>query len=265
MLFNQEFDLLLFSTDIEVINQAIQGGLNNIIVDLERRGKRSRQKGYDTQINKNNFIDIKNIKENTTARVISRINGFYKDTKQEINLAIDLGADEILLPMVKQLDEVAQSLTIVNNRCQLSIMIETQNAVNIITELAKYPILRFYVGLNDLAIDRGLSNLFIPLVDGTLTHIRNHISQPFGFGGLTVPSAGYPIPSRLLISENARLKSNFSILRRSFFRDTSHMDLSEGISKILSAVSNAFSKNEDELEKDHIELESLILNKDLKF
>jgi len=254
----RNFDLLLFSVIPQVINKAVAGGIRTVIVDLEKRGKQKRQKGYDTQINEHFLKDIKEVKENTSARVITRINPYWVKTVIEINTAIEYGADEILLPMVRSVAEVEQSLQIIGDRCQLGILIETVDAVRISKELSGFPLARVYVGLNDLAIDRKISNIFLSVVDGTIDTIRGYFPQPFGFGGLTLPGYGSPVPSELLISESARLKTDFSFLRRSFYRDTAGKDISLAIPLLQKAISTAFQKSDQELEKDHQRLIGLL-------
>jgi len=135
----RNFDFLLFSVIPQVINKAVAGGIRTVIVDLEKRGKQKRQKGYDTQINEHFLIDIKEIKENTSARVITRINPYWVKTVIEINKAIEYGADEILLPMGRSVAEVEQSLQIIGDRCQLGYL----SRLSTLSESVKnYPVFR---------------------------------------------------------------------------------------------------------------------------
>lgn len=71
-----------------------------------------------------------------------------------------------------------------------------------------------------MLIGEGERNIFRAVSDGTVERVQRHFSIPFGFGGLTLPERGNPIPCRLLIGEMIRLSCNFSFLRRPFFRDT---------------------------------------------
>jgi len=254
----RDFDLLLFSVIPTVINEALAGGIRTVIVDLEKRGKQTRQKGYDTQINEHFFEDIYTVKSNTAARVITRINPCWQDSQNEIDQALAFGTDEILLPMVRSVEEVERTLRCVDGRCELGILIETVEAVNLSRELSTLPLGRVYVGLNDLAIDRRLANIFLSVIDGTIDGIRGYFSQPFGFGGLTLPGFGVPVPSELLISECARLRSDFSFLRRSFFRDTAGKDISQAVPVMLQAVAAAFQRSEAELAQDHQRLVTLV-------
>jgi len=61
-----------------------------------------------------------------------------------------------------------------------------------------------------------------------------------------------------LISESARLKTDFSFLRRSFYRDTAGEDISLAILHLQKAISTAFQKSDQELEKDHQRLIGLL-------
>ena len=92
-------------------------------------------------------------------------------------------------------------------------------------ELAGLPLDRVYVGLNDLALSRR-TDLFRPLVDGTLDELAQAFhGVPFGFGGLTHPCSGDPIPSPLLLAELVRLGCAFTFLRRSFMADQARFGL----------------------------------------
>ncbi len=130
------------------------------------------------------------------------MNGFGPWTRREIDCAVDAGADELLLPMVRHPREVDRALKMVAGRCGLGILIETQAGVRATPELVRRPLPGGYVRLNDLRIDRGSSDLFEPLIDGTVEHVRSYVDGPrFGVAGLTLPDLGAPIPSRLLAAE----------------------------------------------------------------
>ncbi len=234
--FRESFGLFLFSTDPVMIRAALPGGLAGVVVDWERRGKRERQAGADTQIGADTHDDLRRVRASTSARVLCRIEGFGPTTGNDIEAAIDGGADEILLPMVRGPGEVEAVLDRVRDRAGLGILIETVSAVESVEELARLPLSRVYVGLNDLAIDRGSRNLFHAVADGTVPSIRRHFTVPFGFGGLTLPDAGYPIPCRLLMGEMTRLSCDFAFLRRSFHRDVQGGDPETSVARILNAV-----------------------------
>jgi len=116
------------------------------------------------------------------------------------------------------------------------------------------PVSRAYVGLNDLAIDRGRTNIFEAVTDGTVTEVRDACTVPFGFGGLTSPDAGDPIPCRLLIGEMARVSTDFSFLRRSFHRDARNRPLEVIVPRLLDALAAARTRTPDAIRRDHDEL-----------
>ena len=123
--------------------------------------------------------------------------------------------------MVRSAGEVADAIRVARGRCGVGILVETVDAVRNAAELARLPLSRVYVGLNDLSIERGSRSIFEALTDGLVDEVRPLFTVPFGMAGLTLPDCGRPIPCRLLIGEMARLACDFSFLRRSWRRDVS--------------------------------------------
>jgi hypothetical protein len=244
------FQLLLFSTDPQIVKEAESGGVDGIIVDWETAGKKDRQTGYDTQINEATLDDLINIRKIANGRVICRINGINPTTKSEVDQAIGSGVDEILLPMVRSKDEVERCLELINNRCMLGILVETLAATEISDELNKLPLSRVYFGLNDLAIDRKLTNIFTSVEDGLVEKVRRFFTLPFGFGGLTLPDRGNPIPCKYLMGEMTRLNCSFSFLRRSFLRDVHGKDIREQIPIIRSTIQEMAVRSFEQVLKD---------------
>jgi hypothetical protein len=234
------FELVLFYSDETFTRLAVAAGVSTVIVDWESRGKETRQRSYDTQINLHTADDLRYARRCTSATLICRVNGYGPWTAGEIETAIDLGAEEILLPYIHTLGEVEQTLNRIRGRVGLGIMIETAAAVELAPKLNPYPLARIYVGLNDLMIDRQTRHLFVAVEDGTVERIRRAITAyPFGFAGLTLPDHGYPLPCHLLISEMARLDCHFSFLRRSFYRDIQGRDIAVEVPRILEAIDSA--------------------------
>jgi 2-keto-3-deoxy-L-rhamnonate aldolase RhmA len=256
---NKGFGLFLFSTNLSLIQEAIESGLTGVVVDWEFYGKDKRQAGADTQINRNSPQDLQKIHEHTSAHILCRINQVGAETRTEIEQAITHGADEIILPMVRHPDEVKTALEITSNRIGVGIMLETVAATEKMDELASFPISRVYVGLNDLAIERRTDNIFTAVSDGLVEKIREHFHLvPFGFAGLTLPDAGYPIPCRLLIAEMARLDCDFSFLRRSFHRDIAGKDVQKELPRISAALDIAKERTPAQVQLDRLELNEAI-------
>jgi hypothetical protein len=253
-----EFKLILFSTDPSFIARAVAAGVDGIIVDWENIGKRTRQVSADTQINHDTLDDLNRVRKSTEAHVICRVNQWGSWIRTEIEDAIEAGANEILLPMVQTMEEVEGVLDQVNGRCGVGILVETRSAIDLAQDLGSLPLSRVYVGLNDLSIERGTSNIFTPLVDGTLETVRRFFPMPFGFGGLTLPELGKPIPCHLLIGEFARMDCQFSFLRRSFHRDIQGRDMVIEIPRIREALQKAFHRTPKEVEQDWRDLQEAV-------
>ncbi len=253
-------DLLVFTADPVRAAAVVDAGAAGVIVDWERRGKARRQAGQDTQINEDTAADLAAVRSATSGRVLCRVNGAGPWTAQEVQLAVELGADEVLLPMVRTPADVDLALDAVAGRCGLGVLVETQAAVDCVDALAQRPLARVYLGLNDLRIDRGGADpLFAPLVDGTADRVRRAVDVPFGVAGLTLPDRGRPVPSRLLAGELARLGADFTFLRRSFWADTAGHDLRVAVPRIAESWAGARRRTPDRVRADRAELRAAVL------
>ena len=238
------FQLFLFAHTPSVAAAAETAGIDGLVVDWENRGKDHRQAGFDTEINAHTREHLRSVRGATRLPVVCRLNGYGTWTAEEIEAALGDGADELLLPMVRCPDEAARALDAVRGRAGFGVLIETDAAIRCRVALARMPLSRIYLGLNDLAIDRGSANIFEALLDGTVDAVRRDVGLPFGFAGLTVPHLGRPVPCHLLIDEMARLRCSFTFLRRSFLRDVSPADFGRAIEQIRGALGDASSKPE---------------------
>jgi hypothetical protein len=229
-------DLFLFTVDATFGRDVVDAGAAGVVVDWERRGKARRQAGEGTQINADTPDDLARMRAATDGRVLCRVNGWGPWTAAEIDEAVDRGADEVLLPMVRTPEEVDRALDAVGGRCGLGILVETEDAVARVPELARRPLSRVYLGLNDLRIDRASDNLFTPLVDGTAETVRAAVPGPFGVGGLTLPGGGVPVDSTLLAAELVRVGADFTFLRRSFTADMAGRDPFTEVPRLLRTL-----------------------------
>lgn len=235
----------------------MDAGAAGVVVDWERRGKRRRQAGCDTQINADTPDDLAAVRAATGGRVVCRVNGWGPWSAGEIDLAVALGADEVLLPMVRRPEEVDAAAATVAGRCGLGILIETSDAVRRADDLLRRPISRVYVGMNDLMIDRGWGPLFAALVDGTVDRLAELAAAEgiaFGVAGLTVPEGGNPVPSPILAGELARLSASFTFLRRSFHADTAGRDLAIEVPRVLAMIDGARRRDASQIAGDRAAL-----------
>lgn len=244
-------DLFVFHRNTGLNTACLEGGAKGIVIDFETRGKTVRQQGFDTQINDHGWHDLRDVKKDLQTYVICRINGYNESTEAEVLHALDLQADEILIPMVRQLSEVSAILKLVKDRACVSAMVETVEAVKITRLLDQLPLARIYVGLNDLRICRGSQSIFTAIADGTVESIRDKVKHtPFGFGGLTIPGHGKPLPVELFLHEMTRLECQFTFLRRSFFHDTADKKPQNELLRIKSAVQSSIRREEKIIKRD---------------
>ena len=171
----------------------------------------------------------------TPGRVLCRINGFGPWTAGEVADAVAAGADEILLPMVRSTDRWTARSTWSAGRCGLGILIETQDAVDPPPSLppAAHPHLR---RAQRSAHRPPVTELFRPLVDGTVEAVRAVVAQPFGVAGLTLPGGGFPVSSDLLAAELVRTGAEFRFLRRAFTADMAGRDPFVEVPRLLDSL-----------------------------
>ncbi len=248
------FRLTLFSTDAALIRHAVSAGVDEVVVDWEQSGKRSRQARADTHIGNDTPEDLRRVRASTDAPVLCRINGYGATTASEVETAVEAGADELLVPMVRSPVEVEAVIERADGRCGVGILVETVDAVRRAADFARLPLSRVYVGLNDLAIERGSRSIFEAVADGTVERVRASFSVPFGFAGLTLPDRGAPIPCRLLMGEMVRLGCSFSFLRRSFHADLRHVGLAQAVAAIRAGLAAAARRSHHDVEDDHLAL-----------
>lgn len=234
----------VFFSNHEITQKSLAAGIDGVVIDWEQKNKSVRQKLYDTQINEHTVDDLIDVRAQSNCWIICRINGGELVSKDEINKALDHGANEIMVPMISEPAQLEFALKAVDGRAKVMAMIETEDAVRQLHALAEFPVHRFYVGLNDLAISRNASNIFIPIADGTMDKIRARISGDFGFAGLTHPAMGNPISARLLMAEMRSLRCSFSFLRRSYFRDLQFSSEKEIVHAINQDFIEASSDND---------------------
>jgi hypothetical protein len=228
---------------------AEESGVDRIFVDLESIGKAERQSGRDTVQSRHSFDDIYKMKKVLKkAELIVRINPLHQstifspyDTKQEIDIAINSGADIIMLPMYRTLDDVSSFTSIINKRIKTCLLLETADAescIDDVIELSSFD--EIHIGLNDLHIEKKKEFMFELLSDGTIENLCNKLRQTtikYGFGGIARVGYGM-LPAELIIAEHYRLGSTMAILSRGFCNATSITDENELYRIFVNGVEN---------------------------
>lgn len=236
-----------------------------VIVDWESGSKHERQEtsqqliGISTNLTHDEGDGVENARRLGFERVICRINGLNPDSPAEVERVIDQGGTDVLLPMWRTLEEVHELQDLVRGRARIGLMIETSGALRAARQLRAVAPSFAFIGLVDMAIDRGTKSIFSPILDGTLAAVVDDLGDvPFGFGGLTLPDRGEPIPSRLFVGEMLRLGAAFSVMRRSFFRDVPVARSGDAIEEINKAIIRWSSRDAEDVENDRRDLLDVI-------
>ena len=235
--------LMYITNRPEIAQIAEYAGVDRIFVDMEYIGKLDRQGGMDTVQSSHTIDDVRTIKDCvTTAEVMVRINPIHEATeqhtssKEEIDAAIEAGADILMLPYFKTVQEVKTFIELVAGRAKTLPLVETPEAVEVIDDILElHGLDEIYVGLNDLSLGYGKKFMFELLIDGTVEKLCEKFKQkgiPYGFGGIAALGKGM-LPAEYIIREHYRLGSTCAILSRSFC-DTSKLDDVEQIKTIFT-------------------------------
>ena len=257
--------LMYITNSVDVALIAEKYGVDRIWIDLETLGKQERQGHIDSVKSKHSINDIKKISPKLTkSEMLVRVNPINPCSKEEIDKVIEAGADIIMLPMWKSLDDVKNFLTIVDKRVKTTLLLETKEAVECLDEvLENGGFDEIHIGLNDLHLSYHLKFMFELLVNGTVEKICNKIKNyniPYGFGGVARLGEG-TLPAEKIIMEHYRLGSSRAILSRSFCNvdKTASLDEVKEIfkenmktqrlfeEKVMKMSKKDFENNKDEL------------------
>ena len=218
--------LMYITNNPQIAQIAESAGVDRIFVDLEYIGKSERQGDMDTVQSHHTVDDVKTIADTiTTAELLVRVNPIHDassaciSSKEEIDAVIENGADILMLPYFKTLDEVTQFLVMVDGRAKTMLLLETPESVDIVDDiLALDGIDYIHIGLNDLSLGYGKKFMFELLSNGTVERLCKKFSEkdiPYGFGGIASLGKGM-VPAEMIIKEHYRLGSTCAILSRSF-------------------------------------------------
>ncbi len=218
--------LMYITNEPEVAQIVESAGVERIFVDMEYIGKDARQGGMDTVQSHHTVEDVARIKKSVIrSDVMVRVNPIhaaaegYVSSKEEIEAVIEAGADVIMLPYFKTVEEVGRFIEIVDGRAMTLPLLETPEAVEILDQIIELPGLdEIFIGLNDLSLGYKKKFMFEILADGTVERLCLKFKQkgiPYGFGGIASLDGG-KLPGKYVVKEHYRLGSTCVILSRSF-------------------------------------------------
>ena len=206
-------------------------------VDLETLGKEQRQGKMNSVKSHHCVEDIKAIAPLlNTSEMLVRINPINPNSEIEIEEVIEAGANIIMLPLWKTLEEVKAFNSLVSGRVKTTLLLETREAAECLDEvLTLGGFEEIHIGLNDLHLSYGLTFMFELLGNGTVESICNKIRSAgfeYGFGGIAKIGDG-AISAEKIILEHYRLGSTRAILSRTFCDNAAVQETSE-IERVFS-------------------------------
>jgi 2-keto-3-deoxy-L-rhamnonate aldolase RhmA len=261
--------LMLITNHPEVAEFVTQRGVDRVFVDLEILGKQERQGHLDTVISRHSMNDVSVLRPLVPrGALLVRLNPVHDGTQAEVDEALTLGADELMLPMFSGPSEVEYFCRAVGQRARVCLLVETIGAMESLAECARVPgVDQVHIGLNDLHIQLGNRFMFEPLANGLvdrMAHVLNDADVPFGFGGIARVGEGL-LPAELLLSEHARLGSQAVILSRTFHRQarsvaelSNQMDFAAEVGKLRDAHRHHCESDPAALDALHGEVAGLI-------
>lgn len=229
---------LMYITNNPVVARiAENAGVDWIFIDMEVIGKAFRQSGLNTVQNHHTVDDIKRIRKAIKkSKLLVRVNPIhdavdnYPSSKDEIDASIEAGADILMLPYFKTVEEVKTFIHLVNGRAKTLLLLETVEAANLIDKILEVPgIDMIHLGLNDMHLELGMKFMFELLADGTVERLGDKIKAkgiPFGFGGIATLDGG-ALQGSMVLKEHVRLGSSMVIVSRSFCNTEIITDLNE--------------------------------------
>ena len=256
----------------EIARIAEESGIDMIFVDMEFIGKDSRQGGLDTVQNHHTVEDVANIKASIkNAEVLVRVNPLhpelntargaaidYPSSRDEIESVLKAGADIVMLPFFKTIEEVREFIGYIDNRAKTCLLVETPEAAALLEQIVKVPgIDMIHIGLNDMHLALKMKFMFQLLTDGSVDKWTTIIRQKgiiYGFGGLASLDGG-AVPGRMILKEHYRVGSQMVIVSRAFCNTDLVTDLSEvrrifntGIADIRALETKIKSMSAEDLE-----------------
>lgn len=251
-------EFIYITNNPELAKYAEACGVDRIMIDLEKIGKKERQRYKDTVLSDHSLQDvgkIKNVCRNS--KLMVRVNPLHSESENEINEAIARGADIVMLPMFKSRQEVAKFISIVNGRAVTNLLLETSQALVRVDDILQVNgVDEVHIGLNDLYLSMGLDFIFEPLSGGIVEYLATKIKRKgirFGFGGVSRLGRGI-VDGGLILSEHVRLGSQIVILSRDFHGRAKSLEelktlinFEEEIKKIKSHISYLSRLPEKEL------------------
>jgi citrate lyase beta subunit len=243
--------LSLITDDVGLAADAEGGGIDRIMIDLEREGKAKRQAGRSLFQSTHQLDAVGRVKAALErAALMVRINPLSQRTPQEIDAVLAGGADVIMLPYFFTPADVRSFVTMVDGRSKISLLVETTSAAGQLAGcLASGDIDEVHIGLNDLSIELGCDVMLEPMCNGVidrLTATLRGVGVPFGVGGIgRLSSENLPVRPERLLAEQVRLGCTRAWLGRTFREGLRGCRLAAEVDRVREAVAQWGTASEE--------------------
>ena len=250
--------LSLWTSDVTLAADADAAGVDRIGVDLESRGKASRQAGRGTWMSSHVEGDLSALQSVLrSARLFVRVDPLGAGTVEQVERVLERGAQVVMVPMVEEPAALRDFAAVVAGRAHLVALVETATGVDRIRELAAVPGLdELHLGLNDLSLSLGLANRFAVLAHDVSTAVATAARAagiPFGVGHIgCAHDDRLPVPADLVYAQLPRLGATATLLGRSFLQGAS--DLAASVSAARRRLDEWWSADPAEWERARDEL-----------
>lgn len=222
-----QINYMMITASPEVAAFIEQHGVARIFMDQEVLGKAERQGHLDTHKAAHSLEEIAAVAGVLKqAELMVRLNPLNLHTHEEIQAALDHGAQRLMLPMFTSRADVELFLTLVDGRVPVTFLVETPQSLVRMPDWL--PLLKrgrdeVHIGLNDLSLGMGLNFLFEPLANRLLDPSAELLSEreiAWGVGGVARIGQGV-LPAESVLGEHVRLGSRWVILSRAFHQGAS--------------------------------------------
>jgi len=233
-----------------------------LFVDLEHHGKAQRQAGRNTFLSQHVLEDVGRVKAVLRqSPLMVRLNPLHADSAAEVNAALALGADRLMLPMFRRADELAAFTRLVAGRAPVTALLETADALHTLPEwIATAGMDEVYVGLNDLHIALECRFMFEPLAQGVVDRVARAAHAQglrFGFGGIARCGEGL-LAGEAVLGEHLRLGSQAVILSRTFHRPDAQETFEEAVTRLRGMQISLVARSAAQIETDRQRTNTLV-------
>lgn len=260
---------LFITNDPAIARHAYHNGAEWVMVDLEKHGKQERQGHLDTVMSAHSVDDVATLREVLPpGSLLVRLDPINQASAQQVDAAIEAGADWLMLPFFHGPDEVAHFCRMVGGRRPVMLLAETPGACDLIAECCAIDgVERVHIGLNDLSLLTKRNFMFQLLTDGTVDRVAAQlraIGMPFGIGGVARVGEGDLLAEDIVL-QHVRLGSDAAILSRTFHRRAERLEEIEAdmnfaaeVEKLRLAFRHGQNLAASQLDQEHLRIAARI-------